>query len=91
MNDNSTKRIRVLKSEGVLTPRVEAIISHYTQQGVDVRSVLQRERLRLSDKLVLMACFGEEDYAKLHPNEDSMRFIQAKIKACDEILSVINS
>ena len=47
MNDNSTKHIRVLKSQGVLTPRVEAIIDHYKQLGVNVRQVIERELIRL--------------------------------------------
>lgn len=90
MNNNSTKHIRVLKSQGELTPRVEAILSHYEQLGVNVRQVLERELIRLEDKLVLMN-FLEEDYEKLHPQEDSVNFVKAKITACKEILSVINS
>lgn len=90
MNDNSTKHIRVLKSQGVLTPRVEAIIRHYESHGVDVRQTIEREQHRLEDKLVLMECFGEEN-EHTNPNHESTTFVRAKINACKDILSVINS
>lgn len=90
MNDNSTKHIRVLKSQGELTPRIDAILSHYEQLGVNCKQVIERELIRLKDKLVLMDFLGNE-YEKLYPQEDSYNFVKAKITACEEILSVINS
>lgn len=89
------KHFTVLNANGGLTNRVSAIITHYQGLGVNVRLVLERELIRLRDKLVVSNLFysdeDETEQSQKKPTLESASYIKAKIQAIEEILSVLNS
>ena len=88
MAQTDTKHFNVLKN-GKLTHRIEAIVDHYRGQGVNVEAVLERELIRLNDKLVTVSILGEAVLKE--ENREPEHYIRAKIQAIKEILGVLNS